>query len=50
MGSKICPLCNAEKDAGDFRKSHFIPASLYHSGKKGLQLAPDPAAAKWSDT
>ena len=34
---KVCPLCQITKQAGDFRKSHFIPASLYHSAKKGLQ-------------
>lgn len=34
---RICPLCQVGREAGDFRKSHFIPAGLYHSGKKGLQ-------------
>src|SRR4051794_28008455 len=34
---RICPLCQTTKDVKDFRKSHFIPAGLYHSGKKGLQ-------------
>lgn len=37
MGQRICPLCQITKDLMDFRKSHFIPAGLYHSGKKGLQ-------------
>jgi hypothetical protein len=46
MGSKICPICNAEKNAGDFRKSHFIPASLYHSGKKGLQFGTRSGSGK----
>jgi hypothetical protein len=46
MGSKKCPLCSAEKDAGDFRKSHFIPASLYHSGKKGLQFGTRSGSGK----
>jgi hypothetical protein len=46
MGIKICPLCNAEKDAGHFRKSHFIPASLYHSGKKGLQFGTRSGSGK----
>lgn len=34
---KVCPLCQITKSIEDFRKSHFIPASLYHSGKKGLE-------------
>lgn len=34
---QVCPLCQLTKQLGDFRKSHFIPAGLYHSGKKGLQ-------------
>ena len=34
---QVCPLCQITKQGGDSRKSHFIPASLYHSGKKGLQ-------------
>lgn len=37
MVQRVCPLCHGTKDVKDFRKSHFIPASLYHSGKKGLQ-------------
>lgn len=37
MGQRVCPLCQITKDLNDFRKSHFIPAGLYHSGKKGLQ-------------
>jgi hypothetical protein len=35
MEPQVCPLC--QKHSKDFRKSHLIPASLYHSGKKGLQ-------------
>ena len=34
---QVCPLCQITKQVGAFRKSHFIPAGLYHSGKKGLQ-------------
>ena len=41
---QVCPLCQLTKPFGDFRKSHFIPASLYHSGKKGLQYGT------WSGT
>lgn len=37
MERRICPLCQITRDIQDFRKSHFIPAGLYHSGKKGLQ-------------
>jgi hypothetical protein len=37
MGLRVCPLCQDAKDVKEFRKSHFIPAGLYHSGKKGLQ-------------
>jgi hypothetical protein len=37
MGQRVCPLCQITKPLTDFRKSHFIPAGLYHSGKKGLQ-------------
>jgi hypothetical protein len=37
MGLRVCPLCQAAKDIEEFRKSHFMPAALYHSGKKGLQ-------------
>ena len=37
MRTRTCPLCKIEKHLGDFRKSHFMPAGLYHSGKKGLQ-------------
>jgi hypothetical protein len=37
MGQRVCPLCQTTKHLEDFRKSHFMPASLYHSGKKGLQ-------------
>jgi hypothetical protein len=37
MEQQVCPLCQITKHLKDFRKSHFIPAGLYHSGKKGLQ-------------
>lgn len=37
MEQQVCPLCQITKHLKDFRKSHFIPASLYHFGKKGLQ-------------
>ena len=37
MENRLCPLCQLSKNVEDFRKSHFIPASLYHSGKEGLQ-------------
>ena len=37
MGPRACPLCQTTKDPKDLRKSHFIPAGLYHSGRKGLQ-------------
>ena len=37
MEQQVCPLCQIAKHLKDFRKSHFIPAGLYHSGKKGLQ-------------
>jgi hypothetical protein len=30
-------LCKITKDLKDFRKSHFEPAGLYRSGKKGHQ-------------
>ena len=36
MAHRVCPLCQTTKDVKVFRKSHFIPAGLYHSGKKGL--------------
>ena len=37
MGQQVCPLCQTTKDLKDFRKSHFIPAGLYYSGKKAIQ-------------
>lgn len=46
MVQRICPLCQATKPAEDFRKSHFIPASLYHSGKKGLQYGTRSGAGR----
>jgi len=37
MEQQVCPLCQVTRHLKDFRKSHFMPASLYHSSKKGLQ-------------
>ena len=37
MEQQVCPLCQIAKHLKDFRKSHFIPAGLYHSGKTGLR-------------
>ena len=37
MEHRICPLCQVQKSVREFRNSHFIPASLYYSGKKRLQ-------------
>ncbi len=39
MPEQLCPLCQLPKDASEFRKSHFVPAALYHSGTKSLQYA-----------
>src|ERR1017187_7073058 len=47
---KICPLCRLDTAAEDFRESHFIPASLYHKGKKKLQFATRAAKGEvWKE-
>ena len=43
---QVCPLCEITKQVGDFRKSHFMPGSLYHSGKKGLQYGTRTGAGR----
>jgi hypothetical protein len=43
---RACPLCQITKPIDDFRKSHFIPASLYHSGKKGLEYGTQTGAGR----